>query len=186
MSNLFVISYITLWAIVTFQTYYIIQLGRKTIKQHEVDPDISTLVLEDHGAASGEMFPQTKFQTMHHGVIDIMRIRKTGHLIAFTSVGCDKCKLVYPLLVNLSKARQDLSIILLMDGNSEDIVKTIETYQISMPVVPIVSEDIQRLQTKYFPFIYYLSSNGVVKTKALINYQEQLDTLVRKGMKEAV
>lgn len=184
--SIFDISYIALWFIVALQTYYIIQIGKKKSVQPVNTNQGPTLVHEHHGVPKGERFPQLQFNSIHHGPIDMTQMQKSGFIIAFTSVGCDQCKLVYPLLKRFNERRADIQIILLMQGSHEDIANNIEQHQLEMPVVPIETSDMSRLQTGYYPFLYYLTSNAEVRTKSIINFEEQLQLLVEQGqMKEA-
>ncbi|MBG9792917.1 hypothetical protein ABD76_10630 [Paenibacillus dendritiformis] len=181
MMNMFDVSYLLLWGVVALQTYYIVQIGRrKQVRQANPQQD-PTLVHEHHGVPAGASFPQLLFDTINHGFIDIAQMKKTGFLIAFISVGCDQCKLVYPILKRFQEAGHDIQIIMLMQGSPDEIQHVIHQWQMTMPVVPIQLEDMARLQTGYYPFIYYLSSSAVVQTKSIINFEEQLNLLVKQG-----
>ncbi|MEQ7049188.1 hypothetical protein ABN764_00840 [Paenibacillaceae sp. P-4] len=181
MEQVFNISYLALWIIVTLQTYYIVQIGKKRNIQQANTNQGPVLVHEHHGVPAGELFPQLQFDSINQGSIDLKSMTKTGFLIAFTSVSCDQCKLVYPILKRFYQLRPDIEIILMMQGNDFDVEKIINQFQLTMPIVPIIPSDMARLQTGYYPFIYYLSSAAEVRTKSIINFEEQLNLLVEKG-----
>lgn len=120
------------------------------------------LVHEHHGVPAGDVFPQLQFEAINHGFIDIAQMKKTGFLIAFTSVGCDQCKLVYPILKRFQEARHDIQIIMLMQGSPDEIKNLIGQWQLTMPVVPIILEDMARLKERLLSvhLLFIICSGG--------------------------
>ncbi|UNK17246.1 thioredoxin family protein [Paenibacillus sp. N3/727] len=186
--SIFDISYLVLWAIIAVQTYYIVQIGKKKVVTTANNQMEFSLVEENHGIAKGKVFPQQQFDSINHGSFDLQRTRKSGgYLVAFTSVRCASCKLVYPLLKNFHEQHTDVQVVVLMQGDEESILQNIQDYELNMPVVQIAPSDMQRLETGHYPFFYYLDSTTQVRTKSIINHEGQLKRLVEEGrLKTAV
>ncbi|MGG3282406.1 TlpA family protein disulfide reductase [Paenibacillus solani] len=179
--SLFQISYLVLWFIVVMQTYLLIQVSKtKQARPIKVENNDYTLIHEDHGIPQGERFPQMQFRTVNKGSINLNRIPANGgFLIAVTSLSCNQCKVTYPILEKYNKKFHSLQIIVLSEGQEEDVIQNMHNYQLTMPVVPI--SDISEYQTSYAPFFYYLSPQGEVIAKSVILEEEQLLMLLNKG-----
>ncbi|MFD0586500.1 TlpA family protein disulfide reductase [Paenibacillus sp. GCM10027627] len=186
MSSVFSLSYLLLWIIVLVQSYYLIKSARAAKAIRDMPPPspeemMSKIMRGDHGVIKGRLFPQLEFETVHHGRINLSKTSKKGSIIAFASTGCEQCKMIYPILKQFSQERDDVSIMMLMDGPEAQVAATIEKYNIPVPVTPITKADMTRLETGFFPFVYYLNHKGEVETKGVVNLQEQLELLVTKG-----
>ncbi|MFD3259697.1 hypothetical protein ACE3MQ_13895 [Paenibacillus lentus] len=141
-----------------------------------------TLLKEDHGVPKGQVFNKLQFESVNQGNIDLTKIRKNGFLIALTSLGCDQCKPLYPILENFHRQHADLQLILMTVGLEEEVINNIHKFQLTMPVVAITTADMKMMQTGYFPFIYYLSPRAEVLTKSLVFDEEQFALLLERGM----
>ncbi|MBH5316292.1 hypothetical protein I6N90_00530 [Paenibacillus sp. GSMTC-2017] len=93
MSVLFNISYALVWTIVVFHSYFLLE---KMIASRKMMQEMRAMRSE-HGVEKDKLFPQLEFKTIHHGIVNISKTNKRGSLIAFTSTGCDQCKLLYPI-----------------------------------------------------------------------------------------
>ncbi|WP_028594299.1 redoxin domain-containing protein [Paenibacillus assamensis] len=186
MNSFFIISYVMLWAIVLVQSYFMVQAARAAKKARETpvlspEETISRIMRGDHGVSKGRLFPQLQFETVQHGRIDLANNSKKGAIIAFASTSCEQCKLIYPIIKQFDQERQDISIMMLIDGPFNQVAAAIEKYDIPVPVTQITKEDMARLETGFFPFVYYLNERGEVQTKGVVNVHEQLELLVEKG-----
>lgn len=181
--NLFNLSYLVLWVIVALQSYFIIQLGRNKLYMQNREADNGpTLLKEEHGIPKGQVFSKQQFQSVNKGIIDLTKIRANGFLIALTSLGCDQCKPLYPILENYHRQNADIQLILMTVGLEEEVISNIHKFQLTMPVVPITTADMKAMQTGYFPFMYYLSPRAEVLTKSLVFDEEQFALLLERGM----
>lgn len=178
--NLFNVSYAFLWAMVALQSYFIIQLGRKlqVVKKKEgADP---ILIEEDHGIPKRAVFPQFRFESLNKGLVDLKQIakQKEGFLIAFTDANCSSCKELYPVLERFHRDNPQFQSLILMVGQHPEVVDIINQYQISIPVTPIDLTISLEFGTHIYPFVYYLSPQGEVIAKSIVQRRETLNALL--------
>jgi len=180
--NLFNLSYAFLWVMVALQSYFIIQLGRKIQASKEQAPPLPGLIEEDHGLPHGLRFPQLHFETVNKDSIDLRQLReqKLGFLIAFTDAKCSSCKSLYPVLEKFNKRNPHIQPLILMIGQQPDVIEIIKQYELSIPVANIASPT--PFETGIFPFVYYLTPQGDVIAKSVVQHREQLEALLTQTL----
>lgn len=180
--NLFNISYAFLWAMIALQSYFIIQLGRKVQAANRPTNVLPGLIEEDHGLPHGVLFPQLEFETVNKGPIDLKQLHepKRGFLVAFTDAKCSSCKSLYPLLEKFNKRNPQFQPLILMLGQQLDVQEIVTQFQLTIPVANIATPI--PFDTGIFPFVYYLTPQGEVITKSVVQHKEQLDALLAQSL----
>lgn len=185
MMDFFMISYLLLWIIVAYLSHLLIQVQRKLnlqAQQAQGPPGPShPLLQENHGVPSGEIFPKLDFISVNKGNISLNKPSRKNVIVAFTSLGCDKCKFLYPLLEQRYRQNQEIEFVIFCEGPSEAVQNHAQLLQLSVPVIQIHLDDMKTYETNYFPFVYYLTSEAEVILKSIVLFEEQLDLLIKKG-----
>ncbi|MNG11137.1 Thiol-disulfide oxidoreductase ResA [compost metagenome] len=122
-------------------------------------------------------------QSVNMGEIHLKR-QHSGTLVAITSVACDVCKDVYPFLVRFHAKHKDVQMIVMMIGEREPVLETIQQFGMTMPIVQITGMDFRKFQTGYIPFVYYVNQDGRVRAKSVVSYEEQLYLLLNNGQEK--
>jgi len=176
--NLFNLSYAFLWAIIALQSYFIIQLGRKSQVVNNTEDSWPSLIEEDHGLPKRALFPQFKFESVNKGLIDLTQLdkQKHGFLIAFTDANCSSCKDLYPVLERFNQQNPHFQSLILMIGQPTEVSEIINQFELTVPVTLIDSAI--SFDTHFFPFVYYLSPVGEVIAKSVVQRRETLNTLI--------
>lgn len=65
-----------------------------------------------------------------------------------------------------------------MVGTEETVREQIGRTDVTVPVMALPIEELETVQTKIFPFAYFLSREGRVLAKGVTNAKEHLDALI--------
>lgn len=186
MNTVILCSISLLWLVVLAVAVLIMQLNRKVsqllITVQQTAPTIEMpkqiLVQDTHGVPHGEPFPELEFTDVLGQQVSLVQPDTQGVLVAFTSVGCDMCKNLYPQLLRFLKRNPQFGSLMFMEGQAGQLGTVIADYNLTMPVIRVTGEDMRRLDTGFFPFVYFLDPDGRVISKSLVNFEDQLDLLV--------
>ncbi|MBP1993580.1 TlpA family protein disulfide reductase [Paenibacillus eucommiae] len=178
-TELFLISYVFLWIFMIVCSIILMFFIREKITV--MKKPRNTLAYSDYGLEVGTMFPLKSLVSVQGQNIHINPLNK-GTVILFTSINCDVCKQIYPLLSKLNRKYQDISIVTMMLSEDKQMIASlIEQYKIDTPVVQVSSvEDLDAYATRRFPFAYVLSDAGHVVFKGVVNIEEHFDALIYK------
>lgn len=103
-----------------------------------------------------------------------------GLILLFTSATCQSCQGVYPIITEYAR-KNDVGIVLYMEGSLELIHKKIEEYNIQVPVFHFTGDLIKVTKVPAFPYAYYVSLSGIIYNKGGTQKEEEFDILLQEG-----
>lgn len=169
------VSHIILWILVLMLTALSIQ--RKTQKTEMPMPKPMMLFQSEHGAALGERFPITVFRSLDQEEI---RIQEDGKhtILLITSPLCSACKELYPAIMPfVQKYGSAYRVITIMLDDAEQTKSLVLSHRITSPVVFLNKDELDKTETKLYPFGYLLSPEGTVLSKGIVGNADQLELL---------
>ncbi|WP_409345524.1 TlpA family protein disulfide reductase [Paenibacillus sp. MBLB4367] len=172
MSDTFIASSIFQWLLLIICSFAVINLyiQRRMFRRE--------LGMKDAGFAYGTVFPKLRLQTFLGEDVSLSSKNIKGSVVAFTAVSCDACNTLYPSISSFLKSRPGFQMTIMMVGNAEDVSQKAAHYDISVPVVRLQHEQLEEFGVKGFPFAYYLSPEGKVLSKGIVNSGEHLSILI--------
>lgn len=177
------ISYIVLWLLVLSLTMFTIVIAKKPTK---------VLGANQSGLPVGSAFPRFNMQSVVKQIpFSVSHPDQQGTLLLFSSSGCPICSTVYPLFP-YAEQKYNVKPQVIMegrDGQVDSIIEKINETGLSAPVYALTPSIKEEVKLEGFPFAYYLSADGKVLAKGVINTTADIDLLVstgrRAGMKLA-
>lgn len=130
------------------------------------------------GLSVGDRLPQNSIRDLHGTPVEIFHPKIRGTIMIFTSLGCNACKSLYPILSNYQFKYADLKVMTFTVGDRSDVLAMIEEYKLTVPVAVINEDDKRRYGISSLPFAYFVTPDGRIAAKSIVNYEEHLDALV--------
>lgn len=130
------------------------------------------------GLSVGDRFPQNTFRDIHSVPIDIFHPKLKGSIMVFTSLTCNACKSVYPFLSNYQAKHPDIKVVNFTAGDKDGILANIDEYKLTVSVIAINQDDLIRYGVSSIPFAYFVTTDGRIAAKSVVNYEEHLDSMV--------
>ncbi|MBD3919086.1 hypothetical protein H8B09_09995 [Paenibacillus sp. PR3] len=178
--NMASISNIVLWLLVLSLTMLTLTIAKKPTRM---------LGASASGLPVGTLFPKFNIQSVvEHIPFSVSYPDKQGTLLLFSASTCPVCSTVYPLFPYAEK-KYDLKTQVIMDGAEDHdgrIVLKLREAGISAPIYGLTPSIKAEVKLEGFPFAYYLSADGRVLSKGMINTAECIDLLVRQGRRSSM
>lgn len=95
-------------------------------------------------------------------------------LLVFASTRCQACQRMFPSLQEFSKQRDNVQVVMLLDGQAEEL----EQFGFTFPVLKLDEKVVQDYQVPGTPFFYVINTKGIITNAAFANTLEQLIALV--------
>ncbi|GFN33319.1 TlpA family protein disulfide reductase [Paenibacillus xylaniclasticus] len=162
-----------------------LRMMSQTARPMQPEPQQTMLFEEHHGVPHETIFPELEFTDKDGQAVSLVQPDKQGVLAIFTSAGCSTCKMLYKPLMHFLSVNPQLGAVLLLNGSPQELNSIAKEYEITIPIVMVSSDDMARMQTRYTPFVYYLTPDGRVISKSVINYEDQLAYLITKKIDSA-
>lgn len=177
MPDIFEVSYLILWLVVLIISFSVIVMFKSAITTR------STLYEQQEGLPEGVEFPLGE-----RIPIDGRRINLTGHgkigtLVFLTSTQCLACKKLYSAINEVQKRMNLYQYLFLMSGSEEEVNMVIKEYELQVPIIRV--DNFKDLKTPFVPFGYYVSENGLIMAKGIINNESHIQALVSHGEERA-
>lgn len=167
--------------IVVFINSTISLITLKTVKKlHIINPNTTptkrtSLLRSDDGYPLNTVYP---IKHVNNILKEKILLNSSDMVLIFTSSTCDVCRTVYPVFNIIESKHQNISFVFIMQGHENVIREIVEKFNIREKGVSIIDyEEMDKFGIKGYPFAYYLK-NGIVKSKGLINYKEDIDILL--------
>lgn len=165
-------SYVVLWILVVMIVFSNVLMLRR------MRPPRLELPGQDHGLRRGAHLPRLALQTVDHDTFNPTSNVAKGTVVVVATGTCHVCHELFPVLRSFQLKRPDLRFALLMLAEDQDIRSTIEDHRIDIPVFKLTPEHLEELNTRMFPFAYYLSPEGIILAKGVVNGEAHLRLLV--------
>jgi hypothetical protein len=169
------VSYIVLWLLVLSLTVFAIVISKKPKR---------VLGAYNTGLPVGSVFPKFDIQSVVKQIpFSVVHPERKETLLLFSSSMCSICSTVYPLFP-YAEQKYHLKAQVIMepkDGQIESIIEKIDAAGLYAPVYALTPSIMQQVKLEGFPFAYYLSTEGIVLAKGVINTIADIDLLVSQG-----
>ncbi|ADU31016.1 TlpA family protein disulfide reductase [Evansella cellulosilytica] len=185
MIDIFIISHFVLWTLLIVVSIALIILFKtvqnlKMAEKRNLVNEEEFLPRRDSGLPVGDLFPKLEIQTLENKTININQKGVLGSIVIFSSTTCSVCDEVYPDLTSFSKMNPELPVFLFSEGEKNELDKKIKDFEIDVPIHLITNDDLIKTKTNVFPFAYFLSPEGYVLSKGVINNaQGDLNILIK-------
>lgn len=167
------ISQIVLWVLVL-----VLSVAFLTSRMQQ-QKKVKQLAMQGFGLSLMDEFPAFEAASIQGDDWKASRENK-GSILLFTSATCQSCQGVYPIVSEYAQ-KNDISIVLYVEGDPELIRKKVEEYNIQVPVYHFTPDLIEITKIPAFPYAYYVSSLGIVFNKGGTQKEEELDMLLYDG-----
>lgn len=167
------LSYIILWCIVIVISISVFVILREAIKVK------SNLYEQHEGLPKGSDFPLESNIPVNGSPMNIRNKEKIGTVVFLTSTTCSVCSKVYPVINDFQKNKPLYQYLIYMIGTEESVNNAIKEYDIKAPVVRM--DNLRDLQAPFVPFGYYVSQDGVIQAKGIINNEGHVHSLILYG-----
>lgn len=197
LENFLVVAIFTIWTCIICILFAIVFLYKKvqsiTMSVNNTNTNTNTnmhpvindlfLPLSDYGLEQGELFPVLQFTEVSGKVINLTERNSRGLIIVFLSVNCKICESVYQGLKLFSERHPYYDLTIFMESPTpEEVIQKAKTLQIKHPIYHLTEADLTITRTRKFPFAYYISPEGIVMSKGVINDGlRDLDILLKIG-----
>ncbi|MNO92949.1 Methylamine utilization protein MauD [compost metagenome] len=171
------LSYIILWCIVIVISISVFAILREAIKVK------SNLYEQQEGLPKGSDFPLESNIPINGSPMNIRNIEKIGTLIFLTSTGCLTCSKVYPIINDFQKNKPLYQYLIFMMGTEESVNNAVKEHNIKAPVVRM--DNLKDLQAPFVPFGYFVSQDGVIRSKGVVNNEGHIQSLILYGEEQA-
>jgi methylamine dehydrogenase accessory protein MauD len=105
-------------------------------------------------------------------------------LLAFSSTHCPACTEMYPHLRAFSESGEDVQVVMISQGSTEENQQLAQVQGFAFPVLPVLDWG-DRVMVDYqvtgTPFFYVIDREGVIANRGFANTLEQLKELARAG-----
>lgn len=167
------LSYIILWCIVVIISISVFVILREAIKVK------SNLYEQHEGLPMGSGFPLENNISVNGSPMNIKNKEKIGTVIFLTSTTCSVCSKVYPIINDFQKNKPLYQYLIYMIGTEESVNSTIKEYNIKPPVVRM--DNLKDLQAPFVPFGYFVSQDGIIQAKGVVNNEGHVQSLILYG-----
>ena len=103
-------------------------------------------------------------------------------LLAFSSTHCPACKDTHPHLRTFSESREDVQVVMISQGSTEENRQLVQDQGFAFPVLPASGRDdpvMEDYRVPGTPFFYVVDEEGVIVNADFANRLEQLEALVQ-------
>lgn len=169
----FEISYIVLWLVLFITVYGVITVLNEAIKIR------STLYEKHEGLPQGVLFPLEGRSPVNGEPLNLLDGGKVATLVFLTSSSCLACKKLYPTINDFQKKKALYQYLVMMSGTEEEVSMTIKEYDLHVPVIRV--DNFKELKTPLVPFGYYVSNEGLIQAKGIVNNEFHIKTLISSG-----
>lgn len=179
MSEVLLISYFCLWAIVLMLVLCVLVLARQVGLLHRrLRP--SGALMANPGPAIGDKAPGFEGLDLKHRPVRIGGEQEKPTLVVFVSATCSSCEELAPALRSLWKSdRNALSIVMVgLMGSAEENSRFVS--RLRLEKIPFVTSRDLGLTYHVGPTPYgvLIDGAGVVRAKGVVNHLEHLESLI--------
>ncbi|MNW56705.1 hypothetical protein D3C74_344370 [compost metagenome] len=144
-------------------------------KKSRKDNSLPALFLRNHGLPVGSEFP---------GLMDAIKHIKSkefdGMIVLFLSTTCQTCIEFFTKIEYLKEKWSTKGILIFVNGNNAQFNKIHKEHQLKIPLFQYELAQFQIYRTTIFPYMYYLSNQGMILSQGAVNGTEQIDVIVSK------
>lgn len=171
-----IVSNILLWILLIALAFVIMGLVRQIGVLHARLAPAGALMI-DKGVAVNEPAPKVTAADRNGRPLNFGYPADKGQLLFFLSPTCPICKSLLPAVKAIAKARTDLEVVYVSDGDLEAQAALIREFKLEDAPYVVGPEVGMTYQIGKLPYAVLIDAAGVLRAKGLVNSREHLDSL---------
>lgn len=171
-----IVSNILLWILLVALAFVLMGLVRQIGVLHARLAPAGALMI-DKGVAVNEPAPKVTAADRNGRPLNFGYAGDKGQLLFFLSPTCPICKSLLPAVKAIAKARTDLEVVYVSDGDPEAQAALIREFQLEGAPYVVGPEVGMTYQIGKLPYAVLIDAAGVLRAKGLVNSREHLDSL---------
>lgn len=171
-----IVSNILLWVLLIVLAFVLMGLVRQIGVLHARLAPAGALVI-DKGVAVNAAAPQITAADRNGRPVNFGYPSDRGQLLFFLSPSCPICKSLLPAVKAIAKARSDLDVVYVSDGEPEAQAALIREFKLDDAAYVVGPEVGMTYQIGKLPYAVLIDKAGTLRAKGLVNSREHLDSL---------
>lgn len=171
-----IVSNILLWVLLIALAFVLMGLVRQIGVLHARLAPAGALMI-DKGVAVNEPAPKVTAADRNGRPVNFGYPGEKGQLLFFLSPTCPICKSLLPAVKAIGKARKDLEVVYVSDGDLEAQAALIREFALEDASYVVGPEVGMTYQIGKLPYAALIDAAGVLRAKGLVNSREHLDSL---------
>ena len=171
-----IVSNILLWILLVALAFVLMGLVRQIGVLHARLAPAGALMI-DKGVAVNEPAPKVTAADRNGRPLNFGYAGDKGQLLFFLSPTCPICKSLLPAVKAIAKARTDLEVVYVSDGDPEAQAALIREFKLEDAPYVVGPEVGMTYQIGKLPYAVLIDAAGVLRAKGLVNSREHLDSL---------
>lgn len=171
-----IVSNILLWVLLIVLAFVLMGLVRQIGVLHARLAPAGALVI-DKGVAVNAAAPQITAADRNGRPVNFGYPSDRGQLLFFLSPSCPICKSLLPAVKAIAKARSDLDVVYVSDGEPEAQAALIREFKLDDAAYVVGPEVGMTYQIGKLPYAVLIDAAGTLRAKGLVNSREHLDSL---------
>ena len=171
-----IVSNILLWVLLIALAFVLMGLVRQIGVLHGRLAPAGALMI-DKGVAVNEPAPKVTAADRNGRPVNFGYPSDKGQLVFFLSPTCPICKSLLPAVKAIGKARKDLEVVYVSDGDLDAQAALIREFALEDASYVVGPEVGMTYQIGKLPYAALIDAAGVLRAKGLVNSREHLDSL---------
>lgn len=171
-----IVSNILLWVLLIALAFVVMGLVRQIGVLHARLAPAGALMI-DKGVAVNEPAPKVTAADRSGRPVNFGYPGDKGQLLFFLSPTCPICKSLLPAVKAIAKARTDLEVVYVSDGDMDAQAALIREFRLEDAAYVVGPEVGMTYQIGKLPYAVLIDAAGVLRAKGLVNSREHLDSL---------
>ncbi|MCC6075368.1 methylamine dehydrogenase accessory protein MauD [Pseudomonas sp. GCM10022188] len=171
-----IVSNILLWVLLIALAFVLMGLVRQIGVLHGRLAPAGALMI-DKGVAVNEPAPKVTAADRNGRPVNFGYPSDKGQLLFFLSPTCPICKSLLPAVKAIGKARKDLEVVYVSDGDLDAQAALIREFALEDASYVVGPEVGMTYQIGKLPYAALIDAAGVLRAKGLVNSREHLDSL---------
>jgi len=171
-----IVSNILLWVLLIALAFVLMGLVRQIGVLHGRLAPAGALMI-DKGVAVNEPAPKVTAADRNGRPVNFGYPADKSQLLFFLSPTCPICKSLLPAVKAIGKARKDLEVVYVSDGDLEAQAALIREFDLEDAAYVVGPEVGMTYQIGKLPYAALIDAAGVLRAKGLVNSREHLDSL---------
>lgn len=171
-----IVSNILLWILLIALAFVVMGLVRQIGVLHARVAPAGALMI-DKGVAVNEPAPQVTAADRQGRPVNFGYPGDQGQLLFFLSPTCPICKSLLPAIKAVGKARPDLQVVYVSDGDMDAQAALIREFKLDDAPYVVGPEVGMTYQIGKLPYAVLIDKAGTLRAKGLVNSREHLDSL---------
>lgn len=171
-----IVSNILLWLLLVALAFVVMGLVRQIGVLHARLAPAGALMI-DKGVAVNEPAPRVTAADRSGRPVNFGYPSDKGQLLFFLSPSCPICKSLLPAVKAIGKARKDLELVYVSDGEADAQAALIREFGLEDARYVVGPEVGMTYQIGKLPYAVLIDAAGLLRAKGLVNSREHLDSL---------